>query len=284
MRPAISVITVVKDDVAGLKATAASILSQKFLAFEWLIIDGYSSDGSWQYAQELQLLPFVTSAQCPPTGIYGAMNFGAKESNASWLWFINAGDELLTDETLNKIALVANSNTQASIIATPIVYLTPTNHFFSLSIPKIMKTKLGDYAIFHHQGCLLNRSIFDKTGGFDEMLKLAADGKLLDSMISIASPVIVPIITVGFEMGGATSKNFWRSLTEIRLYRPESFTTKKMLIYQLKEMSRAIFLKCLGTPVGRFYLNSYVVYRESCIISDAKRMGLDLPKKREFRD
>ena len=213
MGPHISVITVVKNDVFGLKATASSILSQNYLDFEWLIIDGYSTDGSWQFAQELMSLPFVTSLQSSPTGIYGAMNFGAKESRASWLWFINAGDELLTSETLTKIAPVAHLNNEASIVATPVVYLTPTNHFFSLSVPKLMKTELNDYAIFHHQGCLLNRLIFNQAGGFDEKLNLAADGKLLDSMISIASPVIVPIVTVGFEMGGATSKNFWRSLT-----------------------------------------------------------------------
>ena len=282
MGPHISVITVVKNDVFGLKATASSILSQNYLDFEWLIIDGYSTDGSWQYAQELMSLPFVTSLQSSPTGIYGAMNFGAQESRASWLWFINAGDELLTSETLTKIAPVANLNNEASIVATPVVYLTPTNHFFSLSVPKIMKTELNDYAIFHHQGCLLNRLIFNQAGGFDEKLNLAADGKLLDSMISIASPVIVPIVTVGFEMGGATSKNFWRSLTEIRFYRPQALTTKSMLIYQFKEMSRALFLKCLGTTIGRYFLDFYITNREKTIIKNAQKMGLDLPTKRDL--
>lgn len=279
MVPAISIITVVKDDVSGLKVTAKSIIKQKYLNFEWLIIDGYSSDGSWQYAQELNSLPFVTSVQSPPTGIYGAMNIGAEKSRADWLWFINAGDVLLTEKTLEGIATTANMNTEASIIATPVVYLTHTNHFFSLSIPKVMETRFGDYAIFHHQGCVLNRLIFNQTSGFDEKLRLAADGKLLDSMISIASPVIVPIVTVGFEMGGATSRNFRHSLKEIRRYRPHSLTTQDMLIYQLKEILRGLFLRCLGSRPGRYCLNSYVIRREKVVVREAKLMGLELPMK-----
>jgi len=279
MGPAITIITVVKDDIDGLKATAASILSQKYLNFQWLIVDGYSSDGSWQYTQELKSFPFVTAMQSPPTGIYGAMNVGAKESNTTWIWFINAGDKLLTNESLGKIAGIASMNSENSIIATPVVYLTPTDHFFSLSIPRVVEKELGDYAIFHHQGCLLNRVVFNQTGGFDQNLKLAADGKLLDFMISIASPVIAPIVAVGFEMGGATSKNFWRSLKEIRLYRPLSFTTQDMVTYQLKEVFRAAFLLCLGTPIGRDILNPYIESREKKVISNAKLVGLDLAKK-----
>ena len=279
MGSAITVITVVKDDIDGLKATAASILSQKYFDFEWLIVDGFSVDGSWQYAQELQSLPFVRSLQSPPTGIYGAMNIGAQETSAIWIWYLNAGDEFLTDQSLEKISNIALVNSKASIIATPVVYLTPTDHFFSISIPKVVETKLGSNAIFHHQGCLLNRLIFNQTGGFDQTLKLAADGKLLDSMISIGAPVIVPIVAVGFEMGGATSKNFWRSLKEIRLYRPMSFTPQEMVYFQLKEFFRALLLFCLSKPIGRFILHSYIEGREKTVIKKAKSIGLDLAKK-----
>jgi glycosyltransferase involved in cell wall biosynthesis len=281
MGPDITIITVVKDDVDGLKATAASILTQKYPSFKWLIVDGYSSDGTWQYTQELESFPFVTRMQSSPTGIYGAMNIGAKESSTTWIWFINAGDKLLTDESVGKIAGIASKSSQNSVIATPVVYLTPTDHYFSISMPKVLETKRGSYAIFHHQGCLMNRLIFNQTGGFDENLKLAADGKLLDSMISIAPPVIATFVSVGFEMGGATSKNFWRSLQEIRLYRPQSFSTQDMVVFQLKEFFRATFLFWLGIPIGRRLFNSYINHREETVMRSAKLMGLDLARERK---
>lgn len=282
MSPEVTIITVVKDDIAGLKMTAASILCQKYRNFEWLIVDGYSSDGSWQYALDLQSLEFVTSIQSPPTGIYGAMNVGARESNTPWIWFVNAGDKLLTEDSLEKIVNVAGMNNSASVVASPVVYMTPTNHFFSLSLPKVVEGEMSDYAIFHHQGCLINRVIYSQINGFDESLTLAADGKLLDMMIKIARPVIAPIVAVGFEMGGATSQNFWRSLKEIQLYRPHSFTNRDMVVYQLKEIFRAAFLVCLGTTIGRYVLNSYVRRREKAVISDANLNGLDIPKGSKF--
>jgi glycosyltransferase involved in cell wall biosynthesis len=279
MEAAITVITVVKDDIDGLKATAESILAQKYHLFRWLIIDGNSSDGSWQYSKELGELPFVTSKQSAPTGIYSAMNLGAMESSTPWIWFINAGDVLLTDESLAQIALMGAANPDASIVATPVVYLTPTNHFFSISIPKVVQSQQGSYAVFHHQGCLINRLAFNQTGGFDEKLKLAADGKLLDSMILIAPPVLAPILTVGFEMGGATSKNFWRSLKEIKLYRPQSISFWEMLCYQIKELFRGVILLCLGTSLGRKILNSYLRHREKVVIKAARQFNIDLARK-----
>jgi glycosyltransferase involved in cell wall biosynthesis len=279
MGPAITVITVVKDDIDGLKATAESILAQKSHCFQWLIIDGHSSDGSWQYATELGALPFVTIKQSPPTGIYSAMNLGAMGSSTPWIWFINAGDVLLADKSIAQIAMVAAVNPEASIIATPVVYLTPTNHFFSISVPKIVQGQQGNYAVFHHQGCVINRSAFNQTGGFDEKLKLAADGKLLDLMILIAPPILTPILTVGFEMGGATSKNFWRSMNEIKLYRPHSFSFREMVYYQIKEIFRGAFLLCLKFSIGRKFLNSYLGRREKIVIRTAKKFDLVLARK-----
>jgi hypothetical protein len=122
----------------------------------------------------------------------------------------------------------------------------------------------------------LNRLIFNQTSGFDQNLKLAADGKLLDSMISIAPPVVAPIVVVGFEMGGATSKNFWRSLKEIRLYRPQSLTPQDMVYYQIKEVFRSALLLCLRTPTGRIILDSYIERREKTVMNKAKLIGLDL--------
>jgi glycosyltransferase involved in cell wall biosynthesis len=279
MRPTISVITVVKDDLAGLKSTADSIVSQNHYGFEWQIIDGFSTDGTWEYAQELKLHPFVTLSQTPPKGIYEAMNFGAGKSNAPWLWFINAGDVILADQIFKRIEEVIKLNLSCSIIASTVVYLTPTHHYFSLSIPEIINQGPNKYGIFHHQGCILNKTVFLQAGGFDESLKYAADGKLIDSMIAISAPTIVPIVAVGFEMGGATSKNFWRSLNEIRFYRHQILTMRLMTSYQIKETLRGLLLKVSKTSIGRYLLVPYLMRREESVISSAMVLGLEMPHK-----
>lgn len=279
MNPLISLITVVKDNLDGLKITANSIASQNFDGFEWLIVDGFSTDGSWEYAQNLGSYPFVTLLQTPPKGIYEAMNFGAKQSTGAWLWFINSGDVLLADQILANLEEIIQKNSDVSIIASYVVYLTPTQHYYSLSIPKVIERESAQYAIFHHQGCILNGTIFLQVGGFDETLRFAADGKLMDSMISVSDSVIVPIVTVGFEMGGATSKNFWHSLNEIRIYRRQVLTKRSMLLYQFKETLRELMLKIDKTSLGRSFLTPYLRMREESVIYSAEMMGLKMPRQ-----
>ena len=277
--PLISLITVVKDNLDGLKVTAKSIVSQNFDGFEWLIIDGFSTDGTWEYAQNLGDHPFVTLLQTPPKGIYEAMNFGAKQSTGAWLWFINSGDVLLADRILASMEEIILNNSNVSIIASPVVYLTPSQRYYSLSIPKVIERESSQYAIFHHQGCILNGMIFSQVGGFDENLRFAADGKLIDSMNSISDSAIVSIVTVGFEMGGATSKNFWQSLNEIRIYRHQVLTKRSMVLYQIKETLRGWMLKIDKTSLGRSFLTPYLQRREESVIDSAELTGLVMPRK-----
>lgn len=281
MEPLFSLITVVKNDVTGLKATAESILMQNHRNFEWLIVDGYSSDGSWELAQEVASLPGIRTLQSPPVGIYAAMNVGARMSHADWLWFINAGDVLLTEDILERITSAVENNESASVIATPVVYLTTTSHYFSLSLPRIMVTASGSYAFFHHQGSILSSTHFKNIGGFDETFKFAADGKLLDLMIKQSDPVIFPYVSVGFEMGGATSKNFRKSLAEIRVYRHLAMTNKEIINYQIKEFLRGLLLRLIDKPLVKYFLHFYMVRREISVIRQANLAGLYIPSKKD---
>jgi glycosyltransferase involved in cell wall biosynthesis len=281
MAPLISLITVVLNDVSGLKATADSIISQRYQNFEWIIVDGFSSDGSWELAQELSSIPGVVIQQSRPTGIYGAMNLGADRSRAPWLWFINAGDLFLNKDVLEKVARIAEVNEMTSVIATPVVYLTSTNHYYSLSVPRVIETSLGNYASFHHQGCILNSIFFKEIGGFDETFRLAADGKLLDSIIKKSAPIISPYVSVGFEMGGATSKNFKKSLSEIIEYRKLAMTQNEMLVYRFKEFLRGILVQLIDKPIMKYFLHFYISRRELTVIKKANVAGLHLPTKGE---
>lgn len=281
MKSSISIITVVRNDLDGLKVTAESVLSQNFLEFEWIIIDGNSSDGSYEYAKELTSNDFVTIEQTPPKGIYNAMNHGARKSKTPWLWFINAGDVFLTDGILSQIAEIIKKSTTASVIASPVAYLTPSNKVYSISLPRLVEEKSKQYALFHHQGSIMRRSIFIEVGEFDESYDFAADGKVLDSMILIAKPTIIPLVTVGFEMGGTSSKNFRHSLKEIRRYREAILPTNKVIIYQFKEVIRDLILKGSGNPKFSALLSRYLGNRERSILEKARLQGLQIVKIRD---
>ena len=106
-RPCFSIITVTKDNETGLKTTHKSIEKQRFTDFEWIVIDGDSTDDTQQFLK-------TTNANWisePDNGIYDAMNKGMKKATGNWLLFLNAGDTLASAETLNYVQKIAHNET-----------------------------------------------------------------------------------------------------------------------------------------------------------------------------
>ena len=89
----ISIVTVVLNDPAGLRFTAESIKKQSSSNFEWIIVDGASSDETLKEIIEVSnVSPVVISEK--DYGIYDAMNKGIAFANGDYLIFMNAGDSL----------------------------------------------------------------------------------------------------------------------------------------------------------------------------------------------
>ncbi len=98
-----SIITICRNHLDGLKATAASIETQDFRDYEWIVIDGASTDGTPAYLQSLsnQHLQYVSE---PDDGIYDAMNKGIARATGDYLLFLNAGDTLAAAHALEHVA------------------------------------------------------------------------------------------------------------------------------------------------------------------------------------
>jgi glycosyltransferase involved in cell wall biosynthesis len=71
----ISVVTVVKDDLIGIKNTFKSLYSQTDQSFEWVIIDAISIDGTLEFVSSLDATNIKIISE-KDNGIYDAMNKG----------------------------------------------------------------------------------------------------------------------------------------------------------------------------------------------------------------
>ena len=103
--PLFSIITVTKDNLAGLKTTKASIEFQSCKDFEWIIMDGKSGDSTKEYLQELNA---ITSSE-DDTGIYNAMNKGMDKATVRYLVFMNAGDAFADMDILSTLSRAIKS-------------------------------------------------------------------------------------------------------------------------------------------------------------------------------
>src|SRR6188508_2910860 len=97
--PFLSIITVVYNNLAGLKHTYQSIQSQTSTDFEWLVIDGGSSDGTKEWLTNLAVsnMCFISEKD---GGLYDAMNKGLNLAKGKFVWFMNSGDSIFSPDTV----------------------------------------------------------------------------------------------------------------------------------------------------------------------------------------
>lgn len=103
--PRFSIITVVFNGARLLPGTIESVRRQSYPNIEYLIIDGGSKDGSVQiireFAENTPNLRWISEAD---RGLYDAMNKGLKLATGDFVWFLNAGDQLHSADTVADVA------------------------------------------------------------------------------------------------------------------------------------------------------------------------------------
>jgi len=82
-----------------MRKTLGSLQEQTHQDFEWIVIDGGSSDDTLSLLKDTKA--FITSE--PDEGIYDAMNKGIERMTGSHMLFLNAGDQLAHPECLEII-------------------------------------------------------------------------------------------------------------------------------------------------------------------------------------
>lgn len=113
--PLISVVTVSYNAVSTIEQTILSVINQTYPHIEYIIIDGGSTDGTVdiikKYADKIAY--WVSE---PDKGIYDAMNKGIKVATGEWINFMNSGDCLYRNDTIEKILNKSSTTNNVSII------------------------------------------------------------------------------------------------------------------------------------------------------------------------
>jgi putative colanic acid biosynthesis glycosyltransferase len=99
----VSVVTIVRNDSRGLIKSRSSIAAQTFRDFEWLVVDGASTDGTAQLAQSFDER-YASVISEPDSGIYDAMNKGLDRATGEFVLFLNAGDIFPNPDVLELVA------------------------------------------------------------------------------------------------------------------------------------------------------------------------------------
>ena len=102
MNPLISIITVVYNSEQFIESTLKSIAAQNSKNFEYIIIDGQSKDATLSIIEKYKSFVDVLISE-PDKGLYDAMNKGLQLAKGQFVWFINSGDQLYSENTVAQI-------------------------------------------------------------------------------------------------------------------------------------------------------------------------------------
>lgn len=169
----LSIITINYNNKNGLKETIESVISQTNKDFEWVIIDGGSTDGSKEFIeQNSKSISYFVSE--PDGGIYQAMNKGIAASHGEYLLFLNSGDTLFDNETINNVLPFLST---FDIYVGKIKSKGKQNESFeeqSDFSPKGILNKLT-FTWIPHQASFFKRTVFEEYGLYREDMRIASD-------------------------------------------------------------------------------------------------------------
>lgn len=101
----VSIITIVYNNVRDIAYTLSSVANQTYPNIEYIVVDGASTDGTLEvirsYAERIDVLISEKDR-----GIYDAMNKGLAMATGDYVLFLNSGDELFENTTIEKVVKV----------------------------------------------------------------------------------------------------------------------------------------------------------------------------------
>lgn len=111
----VSIITITFNPGVLFDRTAQSVLAQTSTEYEYVVIDGKSSDGTLAKVEQIapafeQKGVSVRWVSEPDKGIYDAMNKGLRMATGDYVWFVNAGDIIAEPDTLQNVLTSISSN------------------------------------------------------------------------------------------------------------------------------------------------------------------------------
>lgn len=171
----LSIITINYNDALGLKKTIESVVNQTFLDYEYIVIDGGSTDNSVDVIKQFEdeITYWISE---PDKGIYNAMNKGILKANGEYLQFLNSGDWLVNSSVLTN--MVPNLSDCDLVYGNMIrinsdgkEFCDKGNNGLDITFNTLFQGTIN------HSSAFIKRELFDKYGLYDEQLKIVSDWK-----------------------------------------------------------------------------------------------------------
>lgn len=164
--PQFSIITIVKNDAVNLAKTIMSVISQNYDDYEFIVIDGGSTDGTLEIVKmhDDAIDLWISESD---RGISDAFNKGIVLSSGEYLQLLNAGDTFVDDNVLQLVNRFCD---------TPVV--TGYAKLESSKVPDVLlrnSDQLRIKSMISHQASFVRRDVYERIGLYNINYKIRMD-------------------------------------------------------------------------------------------------------------
>ncbi|MDB5062849.1 MAG: glycosyl transferase [Mucilaginibacter sp.] len=212
MKPTLSVITIVYNNVRDIERTMLSVLSQTYQQIEYIVVDGASTDSTLDIIKryENRIARLISEED---KGIYDAMNKGLKLATGDYVIFMNSGDEFYANHTVEKVFASADNADiyygETEMINDQLQSLGQRRH----KAPENFTWRSFNYGMsVSHQAIYIKKSL---TEPYDPKYKLSADIDWIIRAAKKAKKIVkVDGYVAKYLVGGMSKAKHRQSLAE----------------------------------------------------------------------
>ena len=180
--PLFSIVTVCYNSEKTIERTIKSVLAQQYTNYEYIIVDGGSTDRTLDIVKNYEPLfeGRMKWKSEPDKGIYDAFNKGIWRSKGTYVWIVNSDDFIAVD-ALDYLKNVINRYEKGTepILSCALNYYDEKSgkitgkHFYNAKDAKRIY-KMDAVGVVH-PATLVPKRIYEEEGGFDDRYKLSGD-------------------------------------------------------------------------------------------------------------
>lgn len=171
--PKLSIITINYNNAEGLKLTIKSVINQNSNDFEYIVIDGESTDNSKAIITHFDANIHGWISE-PDRGVYEAMNKGIKKAKGEYLLFLNSGDYLYAKNSIS--SFLEKEFQEDIVIGDLLLKENVTNLKYETKIvPENITAKYLIFDYIPHPSTFIKRSLFKTIGLYNEHNKIVSD-------------------------------------------------------------------------------------------------------------
>ena len=244
----LSIITINRNNSVGLEKTMESVSTQSFKGFEYIVIDGASTDNSVEvirkFEPKFENIKWVSE---PDKGIYNAMNKGLRMASGDYIQILNSGDVLAGKDVVGRMLSSLEEKNNPEILYGNMLKSFPDGKLvrdrgFAGKMPTMLSFIRGT---LNHDPVYIKKSLFDRFGYYREDLPITADWRWYVEAIPFGGiqPVYVDVDVTVFDMTGISETQIERREKERdeelqRILPPGVYQDYKENYFPMEQMRR----------------------------------------------